>query len=155
MERARIRINGIVQGVGFRPFIHRLVSEHRLNGMIRNNSSGVELPHTGGIGTILSHFLVSEERAEQIQNICLQCGRCKTTCAVDMPIPEMIMKLRKRKEDRAVCGRNSFESARACAHQRAENGVRPAMCRLYRLHHYGKRTGGRAEHPDFTGSVYL
>ena len=43
MERARIRINGIVQGVGFRPFIHRLVSEHKLNGMIRNNSSGVEI----------------------------------------------------------------------------------------------------------------
>ena len=47
MERARIRINGIVQGVGFRPFIHRLVSEHRLNGMIRNNSSGVEIELDG------------------------------------------------------------------------------------------------------------
>ena len=43
VERARIRINGIVQGVGFRPFIHRLVSEHGLNGMIRNSSSGVEI----------------------------------------------------------------------------------------------------------------
>ena len=47
MERARIRINGIVQGVGFRPFIHRLVSEHKLNGMIRNNSSGVEIELDG------------------------------------------------------------------------------------------------------------
>ena len=47
MERARIRINGIVQGVGFRPFIHRLVSEHGLNGMIRNNSSGVEIELDG------------------------------------------------------------------------------------------------------------
>ena len=47
MERARIRINGIVQGVGFRPFIHRLVSEHGLNGMIRNSSSGVEIELDG------------------------------------------------------------------------------------------------------------
>ena len=47
VERVRIRINGIVQGVGFRPFIHRLVSEHGLNGMIRNNSSGVEIELDG------------------------------------------------------------------------------------------------------------
>ena len=47
LERARIRINGIVQGVGFRPFIHRLVSEYGLNGMIRNTSSGVEIALDG------------------------------------------------------------------------------------------------------------
>ena len=52
--------------------------------------------YTGGIGTILSHFLVSEERAEQIQNICLQCGRCKEVCGGGLHIPEMIMKLRER-----------------------------------------------------------
>ena len=50
VERARIRINGIVQGVGFRPFIHRLVSKHGLNGMIRNNSSGVNTGYTDANG---------------------------------------------------------------------------------------------------------
>ncbi|MBQ5777813.1 MAG: carbamoyltransferase HypF [Oscillospiraceae bacterium] len=40
---AEIRINGIVQGVGFRPFIHRRVSEFSLAGEIRNTSSGVAL----------------------------------------------------------------------------------------------------------------
>ena len=53
----------------------------------------------GGIGVMLTQFLIDPVRADAIQNICLQCGRCKTTCAVDMPIPEMIMKLRKRKEE--------------------------------------------------------
>ena len=52
--------------------------------------------YTGGIGTLLSHFLVSEERAEQIQNICLQCGRCKEVCGGGLHIPEMIMKLREK-----------------------------------------------------------
>ena len=47
MERALIKINGIVQGVGFRPFIHRLVREYGLNGTIRNTSSGVELELDG------------------------------------------------------------------------------------------------------------
>ena len=52
--------------------------------------------HTGGIGTLLTHFLVSEERADEIQNICLQCGRCKEVCGGGLHIPEMIMKLRER-----------------------------------------------------------
>ena len=47
MERALIKIHGIVQGVGFRPFIHRLVREHDLKGFIKNTSSGVELELDG------------------------------------------------------------------------------------------------------------
>ena len=47
MERVLIRIRGIVQGVGFRPFMHRLVREHGLAGTIRNSSAGVELELEG------------------------------------------------------------------------------------------------------------
>jgi len=43
IERAIIHIRGIVQGVGFRPFIHRLVKERGIKGYIKNTSSGVEL----------------------------------------------------------------------------------------------------------------
>ena len=53
--------------------------------------------YTGGIGTMLTHFLVSEERAAEIQNICLQCGRCKEVCGAGLEIPEMIMKIREMK----------------------------------------------------------
>ena len=47
MERALIRIHGIVQGVGFRPFIHKLVTQYKLCGFIKNTSSGVELELEG------------------------------------------------------------------------------------------------------------
>ena len=47
MEAVAIKIHGIVQGVGFRPFMHRLVREHGLAGSIRNTSSGVELELEG------------------------------------------------------------------------------------------------------------
>ncbi|WP_024468780.1 LUD domain-containing protein, partial [Treponema pedis] len=53
--------------------------------------------YTGGIGTMLTHFLVSEERASQIQSICLQCGRCDEVCGGGLNISEMIMKLREKK----------------------------------------------------------
>lgn len=47
MERAFIKIHGIVQGVGFRPFIHKLVLHYELRGYIKNTSSGVELELEG------------------------------------------------------------------------------------------------------------
>ena len=47
MERVGLKIHGIVQGVGFRPFIHKLVQERGLRGYIKNTSSGVELELEG------------------------------------------------------------------------------------------------------------
>jgi hydrogenase maturation protein HypF len=41
MQRKKIIINGIVQGVGFRPFVYRLAHELNLNGYIVNSSNGV------------------------------------------------------------------------------------------------------------------
>ncbi|MBB5802440.1 hydrogenase maturation protein HypF [Saccharothrix ecbatanensis] len=39
--RRTIRIGGIVQGVGFRPFVHRTAAEHRLGGWANNGVDGV------------------------------------------------------------------------------------------------------------------
>ncbi|HHV65871.1 MAG TPA: LUD domain-containing protein [Peptococcaceae bacterium] len=52
--------------------------------------------YTGGIGTILTAFLTSEETANQVQNLCLQCGSCTEVCAGKLNIPEMILELRNR-----------------------------------------------------------
>ncbi|MGI6007102.1 MAG: carbamoyltransferase HypF [Ruminococcus sp.] len=43
----RITVSGIVQGVGFRPFLHRLAGKCRVTGWVRNTSFGVELELTG------------------------------------------------------------------------------------------------------------
>jgi hydrogenase maturation protein HypF len=42
-----IHINGIVQGVGFRPFIYNLALAHKLNGWVRNSANGVDIEVTG------------------------------------------------------------------------------------------------------------
>lgn len=39
--RARIALEGIVQGVGFRPFVHRLAASFNLTGWVLNSSRGV------------------------------------------------------------------------------------------------------------------
>jgi hydrogenase maturation protein HypF len=45
--RARVEIEGIVQGVGFRPFVFRLAARHRLAGWVRNTPAGVVLEAEG------------------------------------------------------------------------------------------------------------
>ena len=47
MIRANVRVNGIVQGVGFRPFIHKQITEYELLGWIRNTSEGAEIELEG------------------------------------------------------------------------------------------------------------
>lgn len=53
--RLRLTISGIVQGVGFRPFLHRLANRLELGGWVRNTAGGVELELEGG-GDALEAF---------------------------------------------------------------------------------------------------
>jgi len=46
-QRARISVRGVVQGVGFRPFVYRLAREHGLRGWVRNTSGSVEIEAEG------------------------------------------------------------------------------------------------------------
>src|ERR1700691_3623940 len=44
MARAcSIRVRGVVQGVGFRPFVYRLACANTLNGWVLNAEEGVEI----------------------------------------------------------------------------------------------------------------
>ncbi|MFG1360050.1 carbamoyltransferase HypF [Xanthobacter pseudotagetidis] len=56
MERAEeIVVRGIVQGVGFRPFVHRLALRHGLRGSVRNEGGLVAI-HVGGSADALDAF---------------------------------------------------------------------------------------------------
>ncbi|MCK4681749.1 acylphosphatase, partial [Candidatus Bipolaricaulota bacterium] len=46
-RRARISVRGVVQGVGFRPFVYRLAHERTLTGWVCNTSGGVEIEVEG------------------------------------------------------------------------------------------------------------
>ena len=60
-ERAKVTVLGAVQGVGFRPFIYRLATRHRLNGWVLNSSQGVFI-EVEGPRHLLQSFLVSLEK---------------------------------------------------------------------------------------------
>ena len=46
-ERRAFRVSGIVQGVGFRPFVYRLAAKYGLGGWVLNDSAGVGIEAEG------------------------------------------------------------------------------------------------------------
>ena len=48
----KISVRGVVQGVGFRPFVYRLALEHNLKGWVRNTSGNVEIEVEGDEETL-------------------------------------------------------------------------------------------------------
>ena len=54
MIRERLLVTGIVQGVGFRPFVHRLTRQYALSGFIRNTSTGVTMEIQGEEANLLA-----------------------------------------------------------------------------------------------------
>ncbi len=54
MARFKIEITGVVQGVGFRPFIYQLAVAHKLTGNVCNTSGSVEIEVEGPLSAIES-----------------------------------------------------------------------------------------------------
>ena len=51
----RIEVTGVVQGVGYRPFVHRLATRHGLSGWVRNVAGTVEI-HVEGDASHVAEF---------------------------------------------------------------------------------------------------
>ena len=47
VERRRLHVQGVVQGVGFRPFVYSLATRHELAGFVSNQSDGVHIEVEG------------------------------------------------------------------------------------------------------------
>ncbi len=57
IEALDIHVVGIVQGVGFRPFVYRLAKKYLLAGWVLNSSAGVEI-HVEGQGHLIDAFVM-------------------------------------------------------------------------------------------------
>jgi hydrogenase maturation protein HypF len=68
-ERRRFRVRGVVQAVGFRPFVYGLAERHRLGGFVLNDSQGV-LIEAEGDGASLDSFAFSlRDEAPQLARV--------------------------------------------------------------------------------------
>ncbi|RTL47956.1 MAG: carbamoyltransferase HypF [Rhodocyclaceae bacterium] len=74
----RIRVTGLVQGVGFRPFVWRLAQELELKGWVRNDARGVEIAAEGDARHLQSLLLRLKSdapplaRVEDVQAVAAQ-----------------------------------------------------------------------------------
>ncbi|WP_321468101.1 carbamoyltransferase HypF [Halarcobacter sp.] len=62
MEAVFIEVKGIVQGVGFRPFVYNLAISNNLNGWVNNDDQGVNI-HLEGDTTSINNFLTKLENS--------------------------------------------------------------------------------------------
>ncbi|MGZ4203519.1 MAG: acylphosphatase, partial [Thermoleophilaceae bacterium] len=73
--RVRASVDGVVQGVGFRPFVHRLAREHELAGWVRNDAGGALL-EVEGEDAALERFLAALAEhpppLARIERVCTQ-----------------------------------------------------------------------------------
>ena len=60
LVRVRVRVEGTVQGVGFRPYVYRLARELQLGGYVLNDACGVLLEVEGG-GSAVERFVARLE----------------------------------------------------------------------------------------------
>ena len=60
-----IKVRGVVQGVGFRPFVFRLARANGLTGWVLNGEEGVEIHLEGEQGTLQSFLAEMKARPPQ------------------------------------------------------------------------------------------
>ncbi len=69
LETRRYQVRGVVQGVGFRPFVFRTAERHALGGWIRNDSDGVVIEVQGRPGTLEQFILEVRSQAPALARI--------------------------------------------------------------------------------------
>ena len=104
---AKISVRGVVQGVGFRPFVYRLARQHNLKGYVRNTSGNVEIEVEGSEET-LNHFLASlqDEAPPRAQIETIETAICSTKGYSSFEIRESLAQAGKRQlvsPDIATC----------------------------------------------------
>jgi hydrogenase maturation protein HypF len=69
LARKRLHVTGVVQGVGFRPFIYRLARRHNLTGWVRNTSQCVEIEIEGLPGSMATFIGELQQEAPALARI--------------------------------------------------------------------------------------
>ena len=63
LDLVHISVRGVVQGVGFRPFIYQLATKYNLKGWVCNTSEDVKIEVEGEAAAIEQFLLALREQA--------------------------------------------------------------------------------------------
>ena len=69
VERRRIRVRGVVQGVGFRPFVHRVAIRQGLGGRVWNDGDGVVVEVEGPCAALDAFTRSLEDEAPPLAQV--------------------------------------------------------------------------------------
>lgn len=69
LARKRLQVTGVVQGVGFRPFIYRLARRHHLSGWVCNTSQCVEIEIEGPPASVATFIIELQQEAPALARI--------------------------------------------------------------------------------------
>ena len=90
MKHRKIQVQGIVQGVGFRPFVHRLALQNNLKGYAYNDAQGIII-HIQGNSKDTDIFL------EQLKSQAPVLSKIENIEIEECPIESMIFKSKRVK----------------------------------------------------------
>ncbi|ROR37427.1 carbamoyltransferase HypF [Kitasatospora cineracea] len=69
LQRRRIRVRGIVQGVGFRPFVYQEARRHRLTGFVGNDADGVFIEAEGAPKDVSAFVTALRDQAPPLARV--------------------------------------------------------------------------------------
>ena len=75
VKRVELQVRGIVQGVGFRPYVYRLAQEHHISGLVRNTSDSVQIEmegHGDDIDSFLKELKIKAPPQSFIEHITIR-----------------------------------------------------------------------------------
>ena len=92
-ERRRLHVRGVVQGVGFRPFVYRLAERHGLAGYVLNDGAGVVVEAEGAPDALDALELALREEAPELARVddvlaesLAPCGESGFEIALSVPV---------------------------------------------------------------------
>ncbi|MBN2215917.1 MAG: acylphosphatase, partial [Pirellulales bacterium] len=112
IERAAIVVRGVVQGVGFRPFVYRMACDHGLSGWVRNETDLVRIEIQGS-RPVLDAFLETLRRQAppqaridsiDVRPICVEPSRNERPVFKILPSRELDARRPAIPADLATCG---------------------------------------------------
>src|SRR5947199_9901095 len=69
VERRRLRVHGVVQGVGFLPFVYGLARRHALAGFVLNYGAGVVIEAEGPVHVLDAFAAALSEEAPPLARV--------------------------------------------------------------------------------------